>query len=181
MNCSPNQNPRHRHGRIAYLERESHHVWGKRYLLSVVEADESPSVELKHSRMILKTRPGTDEPKRQQIVEDWYRGQVKTATADLIAKWEPKIGVTVAGFYVRRMKTRWGSCNSQARTIRLNTDLAKKPRECLEYIVVHEMIHILEPTHNERFQAFMNEFMPDWKHRRQVLNQLPVRHDRWEY
>ncbi|MEX2120419.1 MAG: SprT-like domain-containing protein [Pirellulales bacterium] len=74
------------------------------------------------------------------------------------------------------MKTRWGSCNSPARTIRLNTDLARKLRECLEYIVVHEMIHILEPTHNEVFQAYMNHFMPDWKHRRQVLNQLPVRH-----
>lgn len=164
-----------------YLERESHYVWGKRYLLSVVEVDEPPSVELKHNRMVLKTRPGTDEAKRQEIVEGWYRGQVKLATADLVAEWEPKIGVKVDGFYVRRMKTRWGSCNSQARTIRLNTDLAKKPRACLEYIVVHEMIHILEPTHSERFQAFMNQFMPDWKHRRQVLNRLPVRHDRWEY
>ncbi len=79
------------------------------------------------------------------------------------------------------MKTRWGSCNSQARTIRLNTDLAKKPRECLEYIVVHEMIHILEPTHNERFQGLMQKYMPDWEHRRQVLNRLPVRHENWEY
>jgi predicted metal-dependent hydrolase len=164
-----------------YLERESHYVWGKRYLLSVTERDEPPSVELKHKRMVLKTRPGTEEAKRQRIVEDWYREQVKTATADLIAKWEPKIGVMVNGFYVRRMKTRWGSCNSQARTIRLNTDLAKKPRECLEYIVVHEMLHILEPTHNERFQALLSQFMPDWEHRRQVLNRLPVRHENWRY
>jgi len=88
---------------------------------------------------------------------------------------------TVVGFYVRRMKTRWGSCNSQARTIRLNTDLTKKPRECLEYIVVHAMIHILEPTHNERFQALMNRFMADWEHRRRVLNRLPVRHENWGY
>ena len=164
-----------------YLERESHYVWGKRYLLSVDEVNEPPSVELKHNKMLLRVRPESDEAKRQQIVEDWYREQVKNATADLITKWEPKIGVTVAGFYVRRMKTRWGSCNSQAQTIRLNTDLAKKPRECLEYIVVHEMIHILEPTHNERFQAYMNEFMPEWEHQRQVLNRLPVRHDHWEY
>lgn len=103
------------------------------------------------------------------------------ATADLVAKWEPRIGVTIAGLYVQRMKTRWGSCNSQARTIRLNTDLAKKPRECLEYVVVHELIHILEPTHNERFQACMNQFIPDWEHRRQVLNRLPVRHEDWHY
>jgi predicted metal-dependent hydrolase len=164
-----------------YLERESHYVWGKRYLLSVVEADEPPSVELTHNRMSLRVRPRSDEAKRQRVIEDWYREQTKTATAELIAKWERKIGVTVAGFYVQRMKTRWGSCNSQARTIRLNTDLAKKPRECLEYIVVHEMIHILEPTHNERFQALLRRLMPDWENRRQVLNRLPVRHEQWQY
>jgi len=131
--------------------------------------------------MVLRIRPGSDDAKRRDIIEDWYRQQVKAVTADLIGKWEPIIGVSVAGFYVRRMKTRWGSCNSEARTIRLNTDLAKKPRECLEYIIVHEMIHLLEPSHNERFQALMNQFMPDWEHRRQVLNRLPVRHENWVY
>ena len=164
-----------------YLERESHYVWGKRYLLSVVEADAPASVELKHNRMVLGVRPGTDQTKRGQVIENWYREQVKTVTAELVAKWEPKIGVAVTGFYVRRMKTRWGSCNSQARTIRLNTDLAKKPRECLEYIVVHEMIHLLEPNHSDRFQSHMSRLMPDWKHRRQVLNRLPVRHETWVY
>ena len=114
-------------------------------------------------------------------MEEWYRGLVKAATADLITKWQAEIGVTVSNFYVQRMKTRWGSCNSNARTIRLNTDLARKPVECLEYIVVYEMIHILDPTHNEVFQSHMNKFMPDWKHRRQVLNRLPVRHEDWEY
>ncbi|TWU59074.1 SprT-like family protein [Rubripirellula tenax] len=98
-----------------------------------------------------------------------------------MTKWERVIGVEVAGMYVRRMKTRWGSCNSNAKTIRLNTDLAKKPPECLEYIMVHEMVHILEPTHNERFQNWMHQFMPDWPHRRQLLNRLPVRHEDWEY
>lgn len=164
-----------------YLERESHYVWGKRYLLTVNEHDAPPSVELKHNRLTLRVRPGTDEAKRHEIIEDWYREQVKAATADLIARWQEKIGVEVAGFYVRRMKTRWGSCNSPARTIRLNTDLGRKPPECLEYIVVHELIHILEPTHNERFKAYMNHFMPDWEHRRQVLNRLPVRHENWTY
>ena len=164
-----------------YLERECHYVWGNRYLLSVFEVDEPPSIELKHDRIVLRVRPESAGAKRRQIVEDWYREQVKGATADLITKWEPKIGINIAGFYVRRMKTRWGSCNSQAQTIRLNTDLAKKPPECLEYIVVHEMIHILEPTHNERFQAFMNRIIPDWEHRRQVLNRLPVRHENWVY
>jgi predicted metal-dependent hydrolase len=164
-----------------FIGRESHYIWGKRHLLTITEADRPPSIELKHNRLLLHMRPGSDGAKRQQLIEEWYRQQVKGATGDLIAKWEPRIGVTVAGFYVQRMKTRWGSCNSLARTIRLNTDLARKPRECLEYIVVHEMIHILEPTHNEVFQAYMKQFMPDWEHRRQVLNRLPVRHEDWEY
>lgn len=163
------------------LERESFDVWGKRYLLSVVEAEQRPCVTLEHNHMVLQVRYGSDLGKRRQVVEDWYREQVRAATVELISKWEPKVGVEVARLYVRRMKTRWGSCNSQARTIRLNTDLGRKPRECLEYIVVHEMVHILEPTHNERFQSLMNEFMPDWDHRRQVLNHLPVRHENWVY
>jgi predicted metal-dependent hydrolase len=156
-------------------------VWGRRYLLKVVEEDSPPSIDVKHNRLLLRVRPGSSECRRHQLVEEWYREQVKIATTELIAKWEPAIGVTVAGFYVQRMKTRWGSCNSEARTIRLNTDLARKPRECLEYIVVHEMIHILVPTHNELFQTYMSRCMPDWRHRRDVLNRLPVRHENWEY
>lgn len=164
-----------------FVGRESHFVWGKRYLLNIIEENAPPSVELKHNQMFLRVRPGADDNKRNEVVENWYRTRVKAATQELIEKWEPTIGVTVCGFYVQRMKTRWGSCNSQAQTVRLNTDLAKKPRECLEYIVVHEMIHILEPTHNERFQELMGRFMPDWEHRREVLNRLPVRHEDWEY
>lgn len=164
-----------------FLERESHYVWGKRYLLSIEEADAPPSVELKHRRMVLRVRPSAGAAKRQQVLEEWYRAQARSAAADFAASWAPKIGVTVEGIYVQRMKTRWGSCNSQARRIRLNTDLAKKPRECLEYLVVHEMLHIIEPTHNENFQSLMRYFMPDWQHRRQVLNRLPVRHEDWLY
>src|SRR4051812_24458826 len=113
-----------------FLERESHYVWGKRFLLSVIEVDQPPAIELRHSRMELRIRPDADQLKRGQVIEEWYRDQVKKAAAELIAKWEPKVGVVVAGYYVRRMKTKWGSCNSRARTIRLNTDLAKKPPEC---------------------------------------------------
>lgn len=164
-----------------FLDRESHYVWGKRYLLAVEEADETPSVSLKHKQMILTVRPAADVAKRFQILEAWYRGQVREKAAPLIEQWQETIGVEVEQLFVRRMRTRWGSCNSEARTIRLNTDLAKKPKACLEYILVHEMIHILEPTHNERFRAFMNQFLPDWKQRRQVLNRLPVRHEDWGY
>lgn len=164
-----------------YLERESHYVWGKRYLLSIVEENARPTVGREHQRLVMAVRPGTGKASRHAILEEWYREQVRTATAELISAWQDKIEVEVAKFYIQRMKTRWGSCNSQAKTIRLNTDLGRKSPECLAYIVVHEMLHILEPTHNERFQAYMNHFMPDWKHRRQVLNRLPVRHEHWTY
>lgn len=163
-----------------YLDRESHYVWGRRYLLTVVEADRF-AVELKHNKMLLHVRPATSEDKRRAIVEAWYREQIKAAVPDLIAKWEPRLGVRVARFHVQRMKTRWGSCNPAARSIRLNTDLAKKPRDCLEYIIVHEMLHLLEPTHNARFVTLMDRFMPRWQIHRQTLNRLPVRHEEWHY
>ena len=164
-----------------YIERESHYVWGKRFLMTVIEAEHRPAIELKHRQMVLTIRPGADEAKRRQVVEDWFREQVRGAAGELIAVWEPKLNVRVAKLFIQRMKTRWGSCNSRACTVRLNSELAKKPRECLEYILVHEMLHILEPTHNERFLALMSHFMPNWKHRRQVLNRLPVRHEDWVY
>lgn len=164
-----------------YLNRESHYVWGTRYLLTVSESEQSPSLELMHNRMHLRVRPGTDEHKKQAIVEEWYRAQLKQAALPVIAKWEPLIGVKVKQFYVRRMKTKWGSCNADSGSIRLNTDLAKKPQECLEYIVVHEMVHLLEPTHNARFVSLMDQFMPKWPFYREILNRLPVRHEHWQY
>ena len=164
-----------------YLGRESHYVWGKRYLLSVIESHAAPSVALQHSRLLLRVRPGTDAQKKQAIVEAWYRQQLKKAVPPLLARWEPLMGVKVERFFVQRMKTKWGSCNHGARTIRLNTELAKKPRECLEYIVVHEMTHLLEPTHNARFVALMDQCMPQWRFYRDQLNRLPVSHEDWAY
>ena len=164
-----------------YLDRESHYLWGKRYLLEVIEANGAPSVELSHSRMRLRVRQETDAVQRQSIVEEWYRGELKSAVPSLIVKWEPLLGVKVERFFVQRMKTRWGSCNPVTRTIRLNTDLAKKPRQCLEYIVVHEMIHLLESTHNARFAVLLDQFMPKWQSHRDQLNRLPVSHEAWDY
>lgn len=164
-----------------YLERESHYVWGKRYLLNLAVSNEAPSVVLKHRRLFLSIRPGTDETKKQAILDAWYRDQVRKAVPRLISKWELILGVKVARIFVQQMKTKWGSCNFRTGGIRLNTDLAKKPRECLEYIVLHEMIHLLEPTHNARFVSLMDRFMPRWQFRREVLNRLPVRHEQWEY
>lgn len=164
-----------------YLDRESHYVWGKRYLLKLIESNQAPAVELKHSQILLQIRPGANEEKKQSIIEEWYREQLRQAIPTLLTKWEPLIGVKAKRFFVRKMKTKWGSCNPNSMSIRLNTDLAKKPPECLEYIVVHELLHLLEPTHNNRFMTLMDQFMPDWQFYRDQLNKLPVRHDDWDY
>lgn len=164
-----------------YLDRESHYVWGKRYLLQIVERDAMPVVELNHSHMVLTVCPETDEGKKQAVVEEWYRAQLKKAVPPLIAKWEPIMGVEVERFFVQRMKTKWGSCNALSKSIRLNTDLAKKPPECLEYIVVHEMAHLLERRHGDRFKAYMDEFMPEWRLCRDELNRSPLGHVDWSY
>ncbi len=164
-----------------YLDRESHYVWGKRYLLKVTECERTPSVELKHNRMLLSVRPGTDDSKREAIMEDWYRGQVRQAVPTIVEKWERLIGVKVERIFIQHMKTKWGSCNPVAKNIRLNTDLAKKPHECLEYLVVHELVHMLEPTHNARFIELMDKFMPKWRFFREHMNHLPVRHEDWRY
>ncbi len=164
-----------------YVDRESHYVWGKRFLLTTFERDKPPSVELTHNRILLGSRPGTGEKKREALVEQWYRDQIKKAVPPLLARWQPLMGVTADRFFVQRMKTKWGSCNHLARTIRLNTELAKKPVECLEYVVVHELVHLLEPTHSARFVALMDRFIPQWQFYRELLNRLPVRRETWSY
>ena len=164
-----------------YLDRESHYVWGKRHLLKVIESDSASEVVLKRNILLLRVRPGSSEEKKQATLEEWYREQLKAAVPPLIAKWELLLGIKVKRFFVQRMKTKWGSCSHGAGSIRLNTELVKKPPECLEYIVVHEMIHLLEPTHNSRFIALMDQFTPKWQFQRQELNRLPVRHESWGY
>ena len=164
-----------------YLDRESHFVWGKRHLLKVTENNSVPAVGLKRHILFLRVRPGSSEDKKQAALEEWYREQLKAAVPPVIIKWESLLGVKVKRFFVQRMKTKWGSCSYRAGSIRLNTELAKKPPECLEYIVVHEMIHLLEPTHNSHFIALMDRFMPKWQFQRQTLNRLPVRHETWGY
>jgi predicted metal-dependent hydrolase len=164
-----------------YLDRESHYVWGKRYLLRVVEEPSVPRVELKHNNIILRINPGSNHDKKEDVVAQWYREQIKAAVPALIAKWEPMLGIRVQRIFVQKMKTKWGSCNPRSRSVRLNTDLAKKPHECLEYIVVHEMVHMLEPTHNAHFVALMDRLMPQWRMCRNELNRLPVCHEQWAY
>ena len=164
-----------------YLDRESHYIWGKRYLLKVDEAVAAPEVKLKHSKIILRVRPGTNDETRQAIVGHWYREQIKAAVPELIAKWERIIGVKLQRVFVQKMKTKWGSSNPRTRSIRLNTELAKKPRDCLEYVVVHEMLHLLERHHNDRFTALMDKYLPQWGHLREKLNSAPLGHETWSY
>jgi predicted metal-dependent hydrolase len=164
-----------------YVERESHYLWGKRYLLKVVEQAAAPRVELRHNKIVLSVRPASTAERRQEVLDEWYRRQLRDAAERFIAKWEPVIGVKVDRMFIQHMKTKWGSCSRTCANIRLNTDLAKKPQECLEYLVVHEMLHIVEPTHNSHFIDLMDRQMPNWRFYRQLLNRLPVRHETWEY
>ncbi|CAN1534185.1 COG1451 Predicted metal-dependent hydrolase [Fimbriimonadaceae bacterium] len=164
-----------------YVDGESHYVWGKRYLLRVTETASSPRVVLRARHIELYVRAGTNAERRSEILEGWLRQELKSSAKVLIEKWEPKLSVQVSAFHVQRMKTKWGSCSSEKGFIRLNTELSKKPVECLEYIVVHEMVHLIERSHNARFVRLMDEFLPKWKFYRDELNRLPVRHEDWQY
>lgn len=164
-----------------YLDRESHYCWGQRYLLKMQEHDAPPSVELRHKTLVLKVRPGTTQEKKQVLLDEWYRQQLKDVLPPLLAKWEKRMKVQAARVTIRKMKTKWGTCTPAARTIRLNLELAKKPPLCLEYILVHELAHLIERTHNQRFTSLLDKFLPNWRHLRDELNRLPVKHEKWGY
>lgn len=153
-----------------YVNGESLYVWGRPYVLEVIEQFAVPGVQCRHDALQLRVRPGADCARRASVVSGWYRQMMMAEVPPLIGAWEPRLQVSVSGFSVRQMKTRWGSCNVGTRAIRLNTELARKPRECLEYVVVHEMVHLLEPSHNDRFKGLLDRFMPRWRHIRTELN-----------
>lgn len=157
-----------------YIERESHHVWGRRYLMVIREDAASAKIELTGNRIRFQVRPGTPKAKREALMEQWYRAQLKQALPPLLAKWQKILGVRVSKVFVQRMKTKWGSCNHRAGHIRLNTELAKKPRKLLEYVIAHELAHLLEPTHNERFMTLLQNHFPRWREARAQLNELPL-------
>ena len=164
-----------------YIDRESHYLWASRYLLRVNEVEVPPSVTLLHNEILLSVRPHSDHAKREEVISAWYREELRNVVTPLIPKWEKVMGVKINQLFVQRMKTRWGSCNHNKGNIRLNTELAKKPRVCLEYILVHEMVHLLEPSHNKRFTGLMDQFLPQWRHYRDELNQAPLGFVAWEY
>jgi predicted metal-dependent hydrolase len=162
-----------------FVTRESHYVWGRRYLLSVVEKEARPAVRRGHRTITLAVRPGSKRARRDQVMPEWHKALLHEAVPPLIRKWERRLGVRVTAYFLQRMKTKWGSCNHRAGTIRLNTELVKKPKDLLEYVVVHEMVHLLEPRHSERFLALMTEHYPFWRAARAELNELPLTAARW--
>ena len=164
-----------------YLNKESHYFFGKRYLLRVIELDESPRVRIKHTTIDLYVRPDSDIQKKHDVMEQWYREQLKELVPSIIQKWEKIMGVSPNEFAIKRMKTKWGTCNREAKRIWLNLELAKKPYPCIEYIVVHEMAHLLERNHNSNFVAIMDNYLPEWKQLKMELNKLPVSHVEWGF
>jgi predicted metal-dependent hydrolase len=148
---------------LEYVDGESHYLWGNPYLLQVLETKASAKVELSGGRLMLDVRAGTKSRKRRALLDEWYRARLMEALPELTRKWERLTGVKAGRLSVRRMKSRWGSCKTRTGHIRLNTELAKKAPECLEYVLVHELTHVLEPSHNHRFKALMDGFMPAWR------------------
>jgi predicted metal-dependent hydrolase len=162
-----------------YIDRESHYVWGKRYLLKLVPHDAAPAIKVKHKVLQLHTRPELSAEKREAALDAWYREQIRAALPPLLEKWQPLLGVKVNRVFVRRMKTKWGSSNPCLRNIRLNTELAKKSLECLEYVVLHELAHFLSPRHDHQFIALLDQHVPHWRAIREKLNMSPLRHEEW--
>ena len=163
-----------------FITRESHYLWGRRYLLNVEHREAKPCVLVDHKRITLTVRPDSSDAKRAAVMHQWHKDLLHEAVPPLIHKWEPKLGVQVHGYFLQRMKTKWGGCNHRAGHIRLNTELVKKPRHLLEYVIVHELAHLLEPTHSDRFVAILDKHYPTWREARAELNELPLAAEAWK-
>ena len=160
---------------------ECHYLWGRRYRLNVVERSGKPEIKLGRGRLHLYVNTTTTMESRALLLDSYYREVLKVRIAELSSVWEREIGVTATYFGVKKMKTKWGSCNIQAKRIWLNLELAKKPPECLEYILVHELVHLLERNHNEQFKAHMDNLLTNWRERRDLLNRMPLAYNNWLY
>ena len=158
---------------------ESHYVWGSRLRLEIIEQPGRSKIETSGSKLRLFVPPGTEPDQRRRVLDAWYRRQLKALIPDLIPKWEPIVGKEVTGWTVRRMKTKWGSCNPKSGRISLNLELAKKHPGCLDYIIVHEMIHLRERKHGDRFTALMDDYLPNWRALRDQLAETPLAHEEW--
>lgn len=158
---------------------ESHYVWGSRLRLKVIARPGRAHIEVDGDRLLLYAPVETTTEHRREVLDRWYRDQLRRAIPDLIMKWERKMRVTVPKWSIRRMKTKWGSCNRETGHIWFNVELAKKHPECLEYLAVHEMTHLLERSHGPRFTKLMDKHLPDWRARRDRLNEAPLGHEQW--
>lgn len=164
-----------RQSKREYVSGESHYYKGDRYLLNVIYHSSAPKVVVRNKTYIdLYVRHGSIQEQREQVLINWYRQQLKAEIPRLIAKWEEVIGVKTNDWGVKKMKTKWGTCNIQAKRIWLNLELIKKPQHCLEYVIVHELVHLLERNHGDRFKAYMTKFMPTWSFYKDELNRLPI-------
>ena len=153
-----------------YISNEIHYFNGEKYLLKVIEQNAKPKVILTQHEIELYIRPNATSEKKQQVLNEWKRAELKKTVPVIIKKWEKLIGVKSNEFGIKRMRTKWGTCNVRAKRIWINLELAKKTPECLEYIVLHELVHLLERKHNDRFKNYMNKFMPEWRSIQKKLN-----------
>lgn len=157
---------------LQYGQGESHYIQGRQYLLNIIEVSKPPKVIIRNDQYLdLYIRPGSDGVKKEKVLREWYRDLLKDQIPELIKKWERELGVSVREWGVKKMKTRWGTCNTGARRIWLNLELAKKPQHLLEYVVLHEIVHLKERLHNDRFRSFLTRHMPDWREREKELNE----------
>ena len=165
----------------AFVTRESHCYLGKRYLLKITESDSPSTVILGHSQIELVVKPNSTVSQRGKLLDEWYRRQLRNVVAPYVEKWATAMDVNPEAFEIKKMRTKWGSCNREAKRIWLNLELAKKPSECIEYIVVHELAHLLERSHNQRFAGHMDRLLPNWRQLKDRLNRLPISHSDWDY
>jgi len=165
-----------------YSSGESHYFFGKRYRLEVVYKDETSTVFLKgKTKIILQVRLKSPTIKRREVMMDWYRKELHTIAGDLIAKWQKKMGVDVKFWGIKQMKTRWGTCNHKKARVLINLELAKKPIACVEYVVVHELLHLIEKKHSDKFVALMAKYIPKWRSIKEELNRFILSHAEWAY
>ena len=160
---------------------ETHFFLGRRYRLRVVEFEGNTAqhVAKRPSAIELHVRTGAPTRRREAVLDDWYREQLRDVAGSLMTSWQKKLGVGVSTWGIKKMKTKWGACNAKARRVWLNLELVKSPRECIEYIVVHELVHLLVRRHDDRFFAAMDRHLPNWRSRRDLLNALPLPHVEW--
>jgi predicted metal-dependent hydrolase len=165
-----------------YVSGESHYLWGRRYLLEVVHEKRPRQVTLKGKRkIVLQIPPDYPTPKRDEVMMNWYRKQLRQEAAAFFEKWQEKIGVQPSKWGIKRMKTRWGTCNHEAGRIWINLELAKKPIEFTEYIIVHELVHLIEKNHSDRFLDLMTKYLPKWRSLKEELNRFILSHEEWNY